>query len=33
MVFGKIKQALRSLAARAQDALWNAMQDIRYGTQ
>ena len=27
-IFSKIKQALRSLAARTQDALWNAMQTI-----
>lgn len=27
-IFSKIKQALRSLAARTQEALWNAMQTI-----
>ena len=28
LVFSKVKQALRSLAARTRDALWNAMQTI-----
>jgi transposase len=28
MVFAKIKQALRSLACRTRDALWNAMQSV-----
>jgi len=28
MVFSKIKQALRSLACRTKDALWNAMQSV-----
>jgi transposase len=28
MVFSKIKQALRSLACRTRDALWNAMQRV-----
>ena len=28
MIFAKIKQALRSLACRTHDALWNAMQSV-----
>ena len=28
LVFSKIKQALRSLAARTQEALWGAMQNV-----
>ncbi len=28
MVFAKIKQALRSLACRTRDALWNAVQSV-----
>lgn len=28
MVFSKVKQALRSLACRTRDALWNAMQSV-----
>jgi len=28
LVFAKIKQALRSLACRSRDALWNAMQSV-----
>ena len=28
MIFSKIKQLLRSLAARTQEALWDAMQNV-----
>jgi transposase len=28
MIFAKIKQALRSIACRTRDALWNAMQGV-----
>lgn len=28
MIFSKVKQALRSLACRTRDALWNAMQSV-----